>query len=46
MLKKTGTEARHDMEDFFGRKVYLELYVRVSRDWRDKPAMLRKFGYL
>ncbi len=45
MLKKTGTEARIDMEDFFGRKVFLELYVRVTKDWRDKPAMLKKFGY-
>jgi GTP-binding protein Era len=45
MLKKVGTEARHDMEDFFGRKVFLEIYVKVSKDWRDKPAMLKKFGY-
>lgn len=45
MLKKTGTEARLDMEDFFGKKVYLELYVRVSKDWRNKPGMLKKFGY-
>jgi len=45
MLKRVGTAARHDMEDFFGRKVFLELYVKVSKDWRDKPLMLRKFGY-
>jgi len=45
MLKKVGTEARHDMEDFFGRQVFLELYVKVSRDWRNKPMMLKKFGY-
>ncbi len=45
MLKKTGTEARLDMEDFLGRKVFLELYVKVSRDWRDKPLMLKNFGY-
>jgi GTP-binding protein Era len=45
MLKKVGTEARRDMEDFFGRKVFLELYVKVSKDWRDKPLMLKKFGY-
>jgi GTP-binding protein Era len=44
-LKKTGTEARRDMEAFFGRKVFLELYVKVSRDWRDKPRELRRFGY-
>jgi len=45
MLKKVGTEARLDMEDFFGRKIFLELYVKVSKDWRDKPLMLRRFGY-
>jgi GTP-binding protein Era len=44
-LKKTGTEARLDIEDFLGRKVFLELYVKVSRDWRDKPLMLKNFGY-
>jgi GTP-binding protein Era len=45
MLKKVGTEARHDMEDFFGKKVFLELYVKVTKDWRDKPDMLKRFGY-
>lgn len=45
MLKRVGTEARHDMEDFFGKKVFLELYVKVTKDWRDKPAMLKRFGY-
>ncbi len=45
MLKRVGTEARRDMEDFFHKKVFLELYVKVSRDWRDKPSMLKKFGY-
>jgi GTP-binding protein Era len=45
MLKKIGTEARLDMEDFFGRKVFLEMYVKVSKEWRDKPLMLKKFGY-
>jgi GTPase len=45
MLKKVGTEARIDMEDFFGRKVFLELFVKVSKEWRDKPLMLKKFGY-
>jgi len=45
MLKKVGTEARLDMEDFFGRKVFLELYVKVTKDWRDKTEMLKRFGY-
>jgi len=44
-LKKTGTEARHDMEAFFGRKVFLEMYVKVTKDWRDKPQELKRFGY-
>jgi GTP-binding protein Era len=45
MLKKVGTEARRDMEDFFGKKVFLELYVKVTKDWRDKPLALKRFGY-
>jgi GTP-binding protein Era len=45
MLKRVGTEARHDMEDFFRKKVFLELYVKVTKDWRDKALMLKKFGY-
>jgi len=45
MLKRVGTEARRDMEDFFGKKVFLELYVKVTKDWRDKPVMLKRFGY-
>jgi GTP-binding protein Era len=44
-LKKTGTEARLDMEEFFGRKVFLELCVKVTKDWRDKPQELKRFGY-
>lgn len=45
MLKRVGTEARHDMEDFFKKKVFLELYVKVTKDWRDKPLALKRFGY-
>ena len=45
MLKKAGTAARHEMEKFFGRKVFLELFVKVTKDWRNKPAALRRFGY-
>jgi GTP-binding protein Era len=45
MLKKVGTEARYDLEDFFRKKVFLELHVKVSKDWREKPQALRKFGY-
>jgi GTP-binding protein Era len=45
MLKRVGTDARHDMEDFFKKKVFLELYVKVTKDWRDKPLILKRFGY-
>jgi GTPase len=45
MLKKVGTQARIDMEDFFRKKVFLELFVKVTRDWRDNPRILSRFGY-
>lgn len=44
-LKKVGTEARKDLEQFIGSKVFLDLYVKVDKDWRDKETELRKFGY-
>jgi GTP-binding protein Era len=44
-LKKTGTEARRDMELFFGRKVFLELHVKVTKEWREKAHVLKRFGY-
>jgi len=46
MLKRVGTAARKDMEEFLGKKVFLEMYVRVAHEWRDNPRMLKKFGYL
>lgn len=46
MLKKVGTEARKDMEAFFEKKVFLELFVKVKKDWRDSDQELKKFGYL
>jgi GTP-binding protein Era len=45
MLKRVGTDARRDMEDFFRKKIFLELYVKVTKDWRDKPLVLKRFGY-
>ncbi len=45
MLKKVGMEARHDMEEFFLKKIFLELYVKVTKDWRNKPTILKRFGY-
>ncbi|MGQ1787581.1 MULTISPECIES: GTPase Era [unclassified Saccharicrinis] len=44
-LKKTGTEARKDIEKFLDKKVFLQLYVKVNKDWRDKDKSLRNFGY-
>ncbi|MDD3320533.1 MAG: GTPase Era [Paludibacter sp.] len=44
-LKKVGTEARKDMEVFFEKKVFLELFVKVEKDWRNKDSKLKGFGY-
>ena len=44
-LKKVGTEARIEMEDFFQKKVFLSLYVKVDPDWRESRRELRRFGY-
>ena len=44
-LKKVGTEARKDLEVFFDKKVFLELFVKVEKDWRNKDIKLRSFGY-
>lgn len=44
-IKKVGVEARQDMENFFGKKVFLELFVKVVADWRKKENYLKKFGY-
>jgi GTP-binding protein Era len=46
LLKKVGTEARLDMEAFFGKKVFLETHVKVAADWRKQKDKLRLFGYL
>ena len=44
-LKRVGTQARIDMEDFFQKKVFLRLYVKVDADWRTSRRELRRFGY-
>jgi len=44
-LKKTGTEARKDMEKFLQKKVFLELYVKVDKDWRNNEKQLKRYGY-
>ena len=45
-LKKVGTEARKDLEEFFQKKVYLDLFVKVNKDWRTDESKLKRFGYL
>lgn len=45
-IKKVGTEARIDIEDFIEKKVYLELSVKVNKDWRNKESQLKRFGYI
>lgn len=44
-LKKVGTQARIEMEDFFQKKVFLQIFVKVDPDWRESKRELRKFGY-
>jgi len=45
MLKRIGTAARLEMEKFFAARIYLELFVRVQKDWTHDKRMLREFGY-
>lgn len=44
-LKKVGTRARTDAETFFGKKIFLELFVKVAKDWRNSDSNLKNFGY-
>ena len=44
-LKKVGQTAREDMEQFLGKKVFLQLFVKVNDDWRNNERQLRRFGY-
>ena len=45
MIKRVGTEARLDAEEFFDKKIFMELYVKVAKDWREKDGQLKNFGY-
>lgn len=45
MLKKIGTQARLEMEKLFGAKVYLELFVKVKKEWTTSDKMLEEFGF-
>ena len=44
-LKRVGIESRRDLEAFFGKKVHLELYVKVNKNWRSNQKQLKRFGY-
>ncbi|HNQ84017.1 MAG TPA: GTPase Era [Bacteroidales bacterium] len=44
-IKRVGTQARRDLEEWLGKKIFLELSVKVLKDWRDSEKELRKFGY-
>ena len=44
-LKRVGIESRTDLEKFFGKKIHLELFVKVNKDWRSNARQLRRFGY-
>lgn len=44
-IKKVGIESRADLENFFGKQVHLETYVKVNKDWRSDNKQLKRFGY-
>ena len=44
-LKKVASEARKDLERFFEKSIYLEIFVKVDKDWRNSDSELRNFGY-
>ena len=44
-LKRVGVEARKDLEQFFGKQIHLELYVKVNKNWRSNVKQLKRFGY-
>ena len=45
-IKRVGTNARQDLEKFFDKKIFLELFVKVNKDWRNDDKQLKRFGYL
>ena len=44
-LKRVATEARKDLEKFFGKKLFMEIYVKVNKNWRSNAQQLKRFGY-
>ena len=46
MIRRLGTESRQEIEKFLGRKVFLELQVKVKPKWRDNDQLLKEYGYI
>ena len=46
MIKRVGIDARRDIEKFIGSRVFLDLFVRVDKDWRNDERKLKRLGYL
>jgi len=44
-LKRVGIEARKELEQFFGKQIHIELYVKVNKNWRSNERQLKRFGY-
>ena len=44
-LRRVGTEARKDLEKFFGKKIFMDLYGKVNKNWRSSNSQLKRFGY-
>ena len=44
-MKEIGTRARRDIQQLLGNKVYLELWVKVEKDWRKRKSNLQEYGY-
>ena len=44
-LKRVATKARNNLEKFFGKKIFLEVFIKVKKNWRNDPSSLKKFGY-
>ena len=44
-IKRVGTEARKDLQQFFDKKVFLDLHVKINKNWRSNERQLKRFGY-
>ena len=44
-LKRVATKARNNLEKFFGKKIFLEVFIKVKKNWRNDTSSLKKFGY-